>query len=319
MLNRDFTKSNKEYFKKNRIVLIGIAVFLIIGVLVASIFGMKGNFEFTGYNEFSVTIGSTANVTTCKKEVENIVNSYNIGLDTILVMDEGDDKCLVVRYVSEIGAADKYELNTKIIDKLNVNSNDVSEHVRVEGVVRSTDYIYTAAIVLVLVAGASIFALFRYNGASAIAIIVSTMLGTLGYISLGAIFRLTIGNSYFAMILILNMLIIYACLDVLENIRSSSWIHNNDYSQALKTALNSSKFRIEALAISVFVAGLLFVLIAPVTVKYIALNIMFIPVAMLAVILYVLPFVWSVLITYTKVKKNNKHNDVVIEQPKEEN
>ena len=59
MLNRDFTKSNKDYFKKNWIVLTCVAVFLLIGILVFSFAGMKGNFEFTGYNEFTVTVAET--------------------------------------------------------------------------------------------------------------------------------------------------------------------------------------------------------------------------------------------------------------------
>ena len=44
MLKRDFTKSNKDYFLKNKILLICVAAFLLIGILVASIFGMNGNF-----------------------------------------------------------------------------------------------------------------------------------------------------------------------------------------------------------------------------------------------------------------------------------
>ena len=57
MLKRDFTKSNKEYFKQNRIALISIALFLVLGIVIFAIFGMNGNFEIKGYNEFSITVG----------------------------------------------------------------------------------------------------------------------------------------------------------------------------------------------------------------------------------------------------------------------
>ena len=45
MLKRDFTKSNKNYFAKNKFILISIAVFLLVGILIASIFGFNQNFE----------------------------------------------------------------------------------------------------------------------------------------------------------------------------------------------------------------------------------------------------------------------------------
>ena len=37
MLKRDFTKSNKEYFAKNKITLISVALFLVVGILITII------------------------------------------------------------------------------------------------------------------------------------------------------------------------------------------------------------------------------------------------------------------------------------------
>ena len=99
MLNRDFTKSNKEYFNKNKIVLIVLAVFLAIGIIIASVFGLHGNFEIAGYNEFSVTIGSEMKVKEASKNVEQILKTYDAGFDTISVFGEGDETKLVVRYL----------------------------------------------------------------------------------------------------------------------------------------------------------------------------------------------------------------------------
>ena len=59
MLRRDFTKSNKEYFRQNRVALISVALFLIIGIIVFTFFGMNGNFEIKGYTEFTVTVGES--------------------------------------------------------------------------------------------------------------------------------------------------------------------------------------------------------------------------------------------------------------------
>lgn len=306
MLNRDFSKSNKEYFKKNKFLLIAVAAFLLVGVLVFSIFGMKGNFEFTGYNEFSVTIGSEAKISTARQQVEEIVNSYNVGFDSISVMGEGDETCLVVRYTKQLNAGKQHEMNTSIVTKLELGAGDVTVHVEVEPIVRASDYVYTAVIILILITLASIFAYFRYNGASAITLIISTVLGTLGYISLGAILRLTIGLSYFAMLTILNMLIVYVCFDIFENIRTSSYMHNGEYGKALSTSMNSSKLRMEVISIAMFVIGLLFVLLAPTPIKYVSLNLMFIPVVLLAVALYVLPFCWSALITFSSKRTYKK-------------
>ena len=60
MLNRDFTKSNKNYFSKNKIWLISLITFLVVGILVAVIFGMNTNFELKGHYEFTVNVTEKA-------------------------------------------------------------------------------------------------------------------------------------------------------------------------------------------------------------------------------------------------------------------
>ena len=72
---------------------------------------------------------------------------------------------------------------------------------------------------------------------------------------------------------------------------------SEDYATALKTALKSSKFRMTVIAVGMLTIGLFFVLFAPLTIKYVALNVMFMAVTNLAVGWYVVPFVWSVFIT----------------------
>ncbi len=256
MLNRDFSKSNKEYFGKNKIALIVLSLFLVVGVVVASIFGLRGNFEIAGYNEFSVTIGSERKISETSKEVEQIVKSFNTQFDTISVYGQGDDTKLIVRYLKDISAEDQTTINTKIAEKLGIEVVNISEHVDVAPVVRTVDYIYAAVAILLLVALASLFAMIRYNGASAMAVIFSCIIGTAGFISICAILRLTVGLSIFAIMVVLNLLIVYGCLNVFESMRKANWLESGDYAKAIGTAMQESKFRMNALAIAVFVFGL---------------------------------------------------------------
>lgn len=304
MLNRDFTKSNKDYFNKNKIVLICIAAFLLVGIVITAIFGMNGNFEFKGYNEFSVKVKDSDNnkYFTYQQEITNIVNSKGGNVDTVSYYGEGDNTQIVVRYMSNLSEEIQIEVEKQIIEKIGVTAEDVSNHVFVKPIVKATDYIYTATAILLLVAIASIFAYFRYNGASAIALMACCALGTVGFMFIGSILRIRIGMSYFAMLVILNMLIVYLAVNMFETIREESWLATNDYSTAIKSTLSKSKFRTGLISVAVMVIGVLFVILAPFAIKYVALNIMFIAVTLLAVIWYVLPFVWSVFITKSKNK-----------------
>ena len=104
MLRRDFSKSNKEYFKQNRIALISVAVFLIIGIVIFAVFGMNGNFEIKGYNEFSITVGQkqTANFGDDQQQISKIINSFDGKFDNLSIYGEGDDTKYVVRYLKDI-------------------------------------------------------------------------------------------------------------------------------------------------------------------------------------------------------------------------
>ena len=299
MLKRDFTKSNKEYFKKNKNILISIGVFLLIGILMFAILGMNGNFEIKGYNEFSISVNEkmTEDYSSNKNEIGNIINSYNGKFDNILISGEGDNTKYVVRYLKDIKNADVIEINKLIAEKLEVDVESVSEHVHVKGVVKSSDYLYTAVAILLLILISTIFAYVRYNGASAMAIMFACLLGTIGFVSVGAILRLTIGMSYFALLVILNMLIIYFAIMLFEEMHKSNWLMADNFQEAIENGVNKTKIRMSVISIAIMLIGVLFVLFAPLTIKYTSLNLMFMSVILLAVGLYVIPFVWSVFIT----------------------
>ncbi|MCQ2555938.1 MAG: hypothetical protein MJ149_01245 [Clostridia bacterium] len=302
MLNRDFTKSNKEYFNKNKWPLIAVAVFLLVGIVIACIFGFRGNFELAGATEFTVRIGSTANVNECSASVKSTVNAYGGSVEDIAVFDDGDETRLVIRYSNDVNEVNQAKINDEIVTKLSLSSEDVVAHRFVAPTVRAKHYIFAAAVILILLVVASIFTAVRYNFASMIALLISCAVGTLGYLSISAILRLTIGLSYFAMLVALNVLITYVCLNYFEKIRRGGWLVNGDYESAVKSTMKSSRFSLIFVASAIMLAGLLFVVAGPSAIKYVSINIMFMAVVVLGVALYILPFFWSVLITH----KNSK-------------
>ena len=277
MLNRDFTKSNKEYFKANKNIIIAVLAFLLIGILVFAIFGMNGNFEVAGYKEFSVTINETIadNYSTHQREIGEIVNSYGGKFDSVQIYGEGDDTKYVVRYIKDLNAEQVLEVNKLVAEKLKVEVDSVSEHISVKPLTRASDYVYTIVSLLLIVLIATIFAYARYNGASAITVLLANLLGVLGFMSLTAILRLQVGMSYFAMLVILSVLITYFAINIFESMHKSSWLVSENYGEAIKTAVNSAKIRMCVVSVGVMLIGLLLVLIAPSTIKYVALNLMF--------------------------------------------
>ena len=313
MLKRDFSKSNKEYFKKNKYVLCATAVFLVIGIIIACIFGFNGNFEVNGYNQFSVNIGSVSGKDANKsiEEIKSIVNYYGGDYDAILVQNEGDLTEYIVRYSNEVNEDKQNQINSEISNKLNIEITKISEHIFVEPVVDASDIIYTSAAILLILVIATLFTYFRYNGASAIAVLTANIIGTLGFISFASILRLSIGLSYFAMLVILNMLIFYCSFNIFETIKESNLLENNDYENAIGQTMKKSRFKLCLISVAVMIIGLLFVLIAPDAARYISLNIMFMAVVLLAVSCYVVPFMWSVFITHCNkrkvVKEKNKN------------
>ena len=104
MLKRDYSKSGIQYVKQNKIPLIIISALLVLGIIIALIFGFEGNFEFKGYNEFSVNASTlnSSNYSKYSNEISSIVNENCGKFDTISVFDEGDEVKLVVRYSKSV-------------------------------------------------------------------------------------------------------------------------------------------------------------------------------------------------------------------------
>ncbi|MBE7076741.1 MAG: hypothetical protein E7374_02485 [Clostridiales bacterium] len=307
MLNRDFTKSNKDYLSKNKITLIAVLVFLIAGLLCGLAFGFKKNFEMGGYNEVTVEIGEVTKKEqkSMSNKVEKIIKSYNADLDTISVYDEGDNAKLVVRYLNDLSDKKEAQINTKIADKLEIEITKISEHTEVDPAVKTKDFVFTAVSILIIAVIATIFAWFRYNSASAITTVVACGLGTLGFMSFATILRLSIGLNYLAMIVALNVLTIFIAFNLFEELRSSSLLHDEQYSNALSSAMKKIRTRAIFITLAIMLFSILLVIIAPSVVKYTSLNLLFLAVTFAGVILHVIPFVWSMLITHRSAKKLN--------------
>ena len=307
--NRDFSQSNREYMRKNKLPIIIICLILVLGLICGLAFGFNANFEFKGYNEFSVLVenASKSQISKYENKIEKIVNDCGGNVQSISIEGEGDNTKLVVNYKTTLKNAKQTEINKEIAKILEVEEenipNYISAHVYVSPIVKNADYIYTAVSILIILVVAAIFAYFRYDGACAISTILSCLMGNLLFVSFATILRLTIGMSYFAMLVILNLLIIYCNIQIFENIRETNWLQSKEYSAALTNALKSTRTRTLFVTIGLMVAGLAFVLIAPTNLKFVSINILFMAVALLFAVWYVLPFFWSMFITHTNIRR----------------
>lgn len=302
---RDFKQPKREYIKSNKIVLISVAVFLILGMIIWAVFGLHTNFEINGYNEFYVQVNAeqVKEYSSFNNKIRKVVNSYGGDFEDIQVFDQGDNTKYVVRYNKNLDNDTQIKINKELAEKLEIDIVKIGEHAHVGSIMKSSDVIYTITAILILVVLSTLFAYIRYNGASAIAIIVSCLLGTMGFVSVGAMLRLSVGMSYFAMLVALNFVIVLFNLNLFETIKSSSWLRADDYATAISEGMKASRLKMCVVSLAIMVFGLLFVLITPNMAKYLSLNILFMAVVALACGLYVIPFVWSLFITDCKKRE----------------
>lgn len=304
MTRRDFKKSNLDYFNKNKIALICIGVFVLLGILLGVIFGFNQNFEMKGYNEFQITLSSTqTKYNSYAKDVAKIVNSYGGNYDSYQIYGEGDNTKFVVRYSHEISNENQTKINNEVADAIEIEVTKISNHVAVSPAVNGTSYLFTAAAILIIITIATLFAYFRYNGASAMAMLIGGVLANLLLMSFGTILRLQVGSSYFAMLVLLNVIVVYFAIDLFENIKQKSWLESDSYDVAISSATTSSKPKFIFISLATMLIGLLMVLIANNPIKYIAINLLFVGVVTLFIGLYAIPFVWSVFIPRCRKRK----------------
>ena len=321
MINRDFTKSNKHYINRNKFVLIAISAILVIGAIMLCVFGFKGGADISGYNTFSINVGSTYKLEKLDdytQDINECLSKQDAELYSVQITGEGDLTTLVVKYRGDVKDVDK--LNADISDELEVPLFTISEQSKVGASVTGKDYIYTVAGGLIILAIAMIFIAFRYNLACAMTAFASSLLGVMLLMAITAIFRLTINSSFLTINIITMLLILGECFMVFDSLEKerAKLQDKNDRSTQLIKALKANSFRQKFMYGAIFAICLVFVILMPSTIKQASLIMLFATVVTLFVAVYVIPFDWCLTITQVSDKIKVKKEKVVKAQQKNE-
>ena len=323
MVNRDFSKSGKQYIKQNKFVLIALAVILALGAIMLCVFGgFKGGSDVSGYNTFSIKMGTEYNADKLTKYTEEInINlvENKAELLSVQLTGEGDSTTLVVKYSGKV--KDASSLNQAIATDLNVDVTKITDHTSVSADLNSRDYIYAVVAGLIILTLAVIYIGIRYNLACAITSMGGAVLSVLLLMALTAIFRFTINSSFLA-INIITMILTLAesvmMFDTLEKERVKL-DDKNDRSAQMANTLKVSSFRQKFTYGALFALALVFIILMPTVIKQASLIMLFAIVVVLFIAVYALPFLWCLTITQVsdkirvKKEKNIKATQTVEE------
>ena len=271
MINRDFTKSGKQYIKQNKFVLIALAIIILAG-------GFNGGSDVSGYNTFSIKIGTEYKADELTVYTENIkVNLAENDADLISVQltGEGDATTLVVKYTGKVESIDK--LNKELAADFKLDATKITEHTSVSANLKSKDYIYAVVAGLIILTLATIYAAIRYNLACAISAMGGSLLGVSLLLSLSAIFRFTINGSFLAINIITLVLILaesFMMFDSLEKERVKLTDKNDRSSQMINT-LQANSFRQRFTYGALFALALIFIILMPTVIKQASLIMLF--------------------------------------------
>jgi len=319
MLNRDFAKSGKDYIKKNKFVLITLALIVALGVIMMCVFGFKGGTDVSGYNTFSIKMGTqydAEHMSDYTDTINTVLASHDADLYSVQLTGQGDYTTLVVKYAGKV--KDIEMLNDDLAMDLSVNGINISDHTKVGASLTSRDYIYAVACGLIIVALAVIFTAIRYNMACAISVLGSGLLGVALLMSITAIFRLTINGSFLAINIITLLLTLGEGLILFDGLEKEreKLKDKNDRSTQLANTLKANSFRQKLMYGALFAISLIFVILMPNTIKQASLIMLFATVVVLFMTIYALPFLWNLTITQVsdkiRVKKDKKVKEVQV-------
>lgn len=323
MINRDFSRSGKQYIKQNRIVLITLAVIALVALVIGCVFGFNGGTDIKGYNTFSVTLGSDykANKMT---EYTDTINSKlaenDAKLQSVQLTGEGDSTTIVVKYSGEID--DSVRFNVELAQEFSINpDDDMTAHTQVKPSIVNKDYVYAIAGGLIILTLVAVYTAFRYNLACTITAVGSSLLGVALLMALTILLRLTVNSSFLAINIITMLLILGESLVLFDSLEKerANLKDKNDRSTQLNNALKANAFRQKLLYGALFAISLIFVILMPNTIKQASLIAMFATVVSMFVAIYALPFLWCLTITQvsdkirTKKDKDTKAVPVVTE------
>lgn len=313
MLNRDFTKSNREYLKKNWLVLTCLGVIILMGIIMICAMGFNSGADLSGYNTFSIKVGSQYQESKSSAYIKNIKENLvevDSELYSVQLAGEGDNAILVVKYRDCI--ENQAEFNSALAEDLGLDASLITEHTKVEKSVTSKDYIYAVTCGLIIIACTVIYVAIRYNLACAITSMASSFLSVALLLSLTAIFRLRIESSFLAINIITLLLVLCENLIVFDSLEKSreQLKDKNDRNAQLQMAISKNAFRQKFMYASMFAVVLLFVIMASSSIKQASLVLLFSLVVVLFLTVYGLPFLWSLTISQVsdkiRVKKDKK-------------
>lgn len=306
MINRDFTKSGKQYIKQNKFVLIALATILAVGVIMLCVFGgFKGGSDVSGYNTFSIKVGTEYKADKLASYTEDInVNlaESKAELVSVQLTGEGDSTTLIVKYLGKVKDINK--LNQDLATDLKLDVANIGEHTCVDASLESKDYIYTVVAGLIVLTLAVIYIGIRYNLACAITAMGGSLLSVALLMALTAIFRFTINSSFLAINIITLVLALAESVMLFDSLEKerAKLTDKNDRSTQLTNTLKANSFRQKFTYGALFALALIFIILMPTTIKQASLIMMFAVVVLLFVAVYVLPFLWCLTITQVSDK-----------------
>ena len=323
MINRDFTKSGKQYINQNKFVLIALAAILVIGAIMLCVFGgFKGGSEVSGYNTFSIKVGSAYKADKLSSYTEDInVNLADSKAELLSVQltGEGDGTMLVVKYSGKV--ADIAKLNQELAADIDLDVSKISEHTSVSASLSNKDYIYAVVAGLIILTLAVIYIAIRYNLACAITAMGGSLLSVALLMALTAIFRFTINSSFLAINIITLVLALAESVMLFDSLEKerAKLTDKNDRSTQITNTLKANSFRQKFTYSALFALAVIFIILMPTAIKQASLIMLFAIVVLLFVAVYALPFLWCLTITQVSDKiRMKKEKNIKAKQTVEE-
>lgn len=314
MLSRDFTQSKMQYVKKNKLPLIIIACVVVIGILVAGIFGFNSNPDFSGGKVVDIHIQqelSSSELDDYTDKLNSILASQDLSLYSVQIKGEGVETYLEVKYQGKTNQTKINNVNKGIVEEFALSLDDISKHQTLSKTVDSTDYIYTIVAGLIILVLASIFVLIRHNIAYAMCLIGSGLFSVIGMLATFAILRLEIGASFMFIVLASMIFTIFEALIWFENMREvrRNKEYKEDLNKQIVLGLKNTTNELQFTSIALFVIGLIMVIFGTNLTRNIALNFMFAVVIALISLMFILPLIYNLTVDKAKFKPFKTEKD----------
>lgn len=306
MLNRDFSRSKREYIAKNKAILIVLALFLLVGVVVSAIFGFNTNPDFTGGHVVDIKLTqeiSDKELDKYEDKINSILAENNLTLHSVQLKGVGDNTILEVKYTGKLNEDKINKLNAGFVTELDDVVNNF-EHLEFSKTVSSSDYIYTIMAGLIILVIVSIFVLIRHNIAYAISLMGASIFSVLALLSVYGILRLEVGMPFFFIIIGCLIYTIYESLILFEKMRdvASNKEYKDDKSKHIVMGMKNTANRLQYTSLGLFFLGFVFVVFGTNLSRIIALGFMFAVIVTLLTVSMVIPFIYNLAIEKVTLK-----------------